>query len=253
MPQPPYILKEITIAAAQTIPKTGDIKKNAESHLDMIKKVADLDVDLIVFPELSLTGYDLGLSANSSISFSHPVLQILLSASVKYNMCIVAGAPVQIEQNLYIGAYIMKPDQTIRLYLKHHLHPGEEKVYHAGFFNPDLYIRDDKVSIAVCADIGYPDHAGSAAGSGSSIYATSVFISPKGYSKDSSILKGYAKKHHMAVLMANYGGPTGGNESAGKSALWSEKGDLIAGMDGTGEGIVLATRTRGKWTGNILQ
>ncbi|MBI4468941.1 MAG: carbon-nitrogen hydrolase [Acidobacteria bacterium] len=45
------------IALAQIKPLLGDIKKNLEIHLDFIHRAADQGADLVVFPELSLTGY----------------------------------------------------------------------------------------------------------------------------------------------------------------------------------------------------
>jgi predicted amidohydrolase len=49
---------------------------------------------------------------------------------------------------------------------------------------------------------------------------------------DSAILQGYAQKHSMAVLMANHAGLTGGWQSAGRSAVWSEDGTLVAAAPG---------------------
>jgi len=46
----------------------------------------------------------------------------------------------------------------------------------------------------------------------------------------------------MLVLLANHGGPSGGYNSAGRSALWSPAGSLFAEFDETGEGLVAAER-----------
>jgi predicted amidohydrolase len=47
------------IALAQISPYLGDVKKNFELHLDCIEKAKKKKADLLVFPELSLTGYTL--------------------------------------------------------------------------------------------------------------------------------------------------------------------------------------------------
>jgi len=47
------------IALAQISPHLGDVKKNFELHLEMIEKAKKRRVNLLVFPELSLTGYAL--------------------------------------------------------------------------------------------------------------------------------------------------------------------------------------------------
>lgn len=47
------------IAIAQIAPLLGDIKKNFQIHSDLVEKAKAKNVDLLVFPELSLTGYTL--------------------------------------------------------------------------------------------------------------------------------------------------------------------------------------------------
>jgi predicted amidohydrolase len=47
----------ITIGLAQIYPKLGDVQANLTKHLKFIDDAAARGVDLLVFPELSLTGY----------------------------------------------------------------------------------------------------------------------------------------------------------------------------------------------------
>jgi predicted amidohydrolase len=47
------------VVLAQTVPRLGNIQKNLELHLQAIEKARKEKADLIVFPELSLTGYKL--------------------------------------------------------------------------------------------------------------------------------------------------------------------------------------------------
>jgi predicted amidohydrolase len=47
----------LTIGLAQTYPKLGDVQHNLDRHLELIRQASAQGVDLIVFPELSLTGY----------------------------------------------------------------------------------------------------------------------------------------------------------------------------------------------------
>jgi NAD+ synthase (glutamine-hydrolysing) len=47
------------IALAQIAPRLGDVGANIELHLDILEKARRRKVDLVVFPELGLTGYTL--------------------------------------------------------------------------------------------------------------------------------------------------------------------------------------------------
>lgn len=49
----------VRIAIAQITPHLGDVKKNFDLHLKYIKKAKKKKADLLIFPELSLTGYTL--------------------------------------------------------------------------------------------------------------------------------------------------------------------------------------------------
>lgn len=47
----------ITVGLAQMYPKLGDVAANLQTHLEWIDQAENQKVDLIVFPELSMTGY----------------------------------------------------------------------------------------------------------------------------------------------------------------------------------------------------
>ena len=47
----------LRIALAQIAPRLGDVEHNLQQHLDIIAQARDQNADLVVFPELSLTGY----------------------------------------------------------------------------------------------------------------------------------------------------------------------------------------------------
>ncbi len=47
------------LAAAQTNPKRGDIESNLIDHYNLIELASKNQVDLIVFPEMSITRYEI--------------------------------------------------------------------------------------------------------------------------------------------------------------------------------------------------
>ena len=50
---------KFTLALAQIDNVLGDLKKNAQKHIEYIRRARDGGADLVVFPELSLTGYSI--------------------------------------------------------------------------------------------------------------------------------------------------------------------------------------------------
>lgn len=78
-----------------------------------------------------------------------------------------------------------------------------------------------------------------------------LMIDEIGYARKVPLLRNYALEHKMVVLMANYSGVTGGEVSAGKSALWSEDDQLVAASTGTEEALVVDMKQNGVWNGVV--
>ena len=74
-----------------------------------------------------------------------------------------------------------------------------------------------------------------------------MFVIPADLEQDTARLRSYAVQHSMAVVFANYGGPTGGLPSAGRSAIVSEKGEVLAQLQATGAGIAIAIEDETGW------
>jgi predicted amidohydrolase len=245
-------MKKFKIAAAQSISVSGSVQENIERHQRLIVLAAENSVQCIIFPELSLTGYEPDLADTLAFTADDKRIDSLREDSEKYKMLIIAGAPYRAKTGLYIGAFALFPDRSFSVYSKRFLHPGEEKYFSPGNTNYTFTLEQEKLSVAICADISNPLHADDASQAGSTIYAAGVLITATGYETDATILRGYAKKYSMLVLMANHGGASGGYNSAGRSALWSPTGSLLAEYDGTGEGLVVAEKENGMWIGKTI-
>ena len=234
-------------ALAQSASIKGDIEKNLQKHRQFIELAAEKGSHLIAFPELSLTGYEPDLAAGLAFVRNDERLNPLVELSAKHQIIIVAGAPYQSEIGLHIAAFILYPNRKIAVYTKRYLHSGEEKVFIPGDLNPAICLGKEKIAIAVCADMANPLHPKEASRAGSTLYLASAFITPGGYEMDASILKGYAQKHTMAVMMVNYSGESGGYLSAGQSAVWSEKGELVGKVKENKESILFVTKEVNTW------
>jgi predicted amidohydrolase len=248
------------LAAAQTIPARGDVPANIDAHLRLIRAAAERGVTSIVFPELSLTGYELDLAGELAFARHDPRLAPLVESASRFGMTIVAGAPVRLDGRLHIGAFILSPQGSTDLYTKHHLGaftpevnpggaipPAEATVFVPGTLNPLLQIDGQTTAVAICADIGRRAHAEHAAARGATTYLASMFVVPQDFDADTARLASYAARHAMTVVFANYGGPSGGLPSAGRSAIWSAGGGLLTRLDARGSGLAMALRSGDGW------
>ena len=242
-------MSTLTIAAAQSTSVAGDLPANIARHQRLIQAAAEQGVQLLVFPELSLTGYEPDLAADLAIAPDAAVLQPLRELARDMAVTAVVGMPIRLtpEGPVLIGALVLAADGSLAFYSKQHLHPGEERAFAAGNGGSPLTLDDTQVALAVCADFCHASHPAAAAADGAQVYAAGVLISPAGYGVDSALLQGYAAAHSMLVLMANHGGATGGWESAGRSAIWTAGGALLAAAPGVGDGLLIARRAGQGW------
>lgn len=244
----------LTVAAAQSISIAGDVHANIAHHQRFIMAAAKQGVQVLVFPELSLSGYERGLAAQLAIAPDAALLQPLRDLAREVGVTAVVGMPIRLSDDspVLIGALVLAADGSLAVYSKQHLHPGEEVAFAPGAGGAPLIVGDDTIALAVCADFSHASHAAAAAEVGANIYAAGVLITEGGYAADSALLQGYAREHGMLVLMANHGGATGGWESAGRSAIWAADGRLLAAAPGTGDALVIARRQAALWRGEVV-
>ena len=190
--------------AAQSSSVRGDIEGNVKGHIRLIEEAAKHGAALIVFPELSLTGYEPDLAESHHLEPSDSRLDPFQEMADKHSMKILVGAPYRDGENAHIAAFLYRPCETPMVYTKHHLHDGEEKYFKPGTRGLSFDVSGEKVSVAICADIAHPEHAENAAANGATLYAAGVLITPGGYEADAALLQGYAEEHNMIVVMANY-------------------------------------------------
>jgi len=240
----------IRIAAAQAPSVAGDIAANITTHLRFIAAARAEGVQLLVFPELSLCGYELPLLHQCALTPDDARLAPLRTAG----MTVIFGAPVRDAdaERPCIASIGFAADGGTTVYRKQHLHAGEEAHAQPGPMTALAQpLHGQRYVEAICADTTHASHARAAADAGASLYVAGVLISEGGYAKDAALLRGHAKAHNMGVLMANHATPSGGYASAGKSAFWAPGGASLAQAPGPGDYLVIA-EYGDSWRGRIL-
>jgi predicted amidohydrolase len=249
-----------SLAAAQTVPIRGDVDANVEQHIRLVRHAAQERPQVLVFPELSLTGYELDLARDLAFSEHDPRLAPLVDAASAHAMTLIVGAPVRIEAQLYIGAFIVTPERTVEVYTKHHLGafsssdspdgivpPAEDSVFQPGERNPLVHFNGHCGAVSVCADSHHRSHPERAAARGARTYFSSQFAIPLHLELKIAVLKKRALRHSLTIVLANFAGHTGGLASAGGSGIWTDKGERVAQLEANGSGVVVAVEDGTLW------
>jgi predicted amidohydrolase len=125
-------------------------------------------------------------------------------------------------------------------------------VFQPGSHNPLVQLGGNTAALAVCADIGRPSHPQQAADRGANLYLASMFVIPSEFERDAATLSRYAAEHSMAVTLANFGSPSGGLAAAGRSSIWSPRGQLLAQLGSSGAGVAVAIESGQGWRARTI-
>ncbi len=227
------------IAIAQIESTKGDIEKNIENHLKWINHAIENNADMVVFPELSLTGYEPELAYNLASNQDDTRLDKIQSLSDKNNITIGVGLPTRNERDLFVSMIIFQPHQERITYSKQYLYPPEKAVFTPGKNPLILKLETEIVSPAICYEASTKAHFEYASQNNATIYIASVLSSVNGIDEELAKLSNIAKSKKMITFMANYVGKSGGYECAGNSSVWNEKGELLGQLGDNAEGLLI--------------
>jgi predicted amidohydrolase len=247
-------MSEFKIAAAQLPSVRGDLSGNLRTHAAGIIAAAGRGVSVLVFPELSLIGYEPDLAAQLAISATDERLMPLAALAHQHRMAVVVGASLRTAgPKPCLGAILFDADGSTRTYAKMHLGGSEPAYFAPGGAPLSFAAHGHSIGIAICGDASKPSHPQAYADGGATVYAAGVFLNAAWYATDAPRLAGYASRFRMLVVMANHAASRGTDVSVGKSAVWDPQGALLAEAHGTESALVIATRTRDAWRGEVVR
>jgi predicted amidohydrolase len=225
MPEP------LTVAVAQPVCAHLDVAANAEAHAEAVLGAA---ARLVVFPELSLTGYDLSAPA---VEPGDAKLAPLVAACRTTGATALAGAPVRDEDGReHIATLAVTGDGVTVAYRKMWLH-GEEFDRFTPGEKPEVLVLDGwKLGLAICFDAAVPQHAADTAALGIDAYVASTLYGPGDASaaRRDGHLAERARTHAIWAVLATSAGPSGTYpDTSGGSGIWAPNGDVLvqAGRD----------------------
>ncbi len=227
------------ICAAQTRPARGDVEKNIERHEQLIAQAVAERADVIIFPEMSLTGYEPELAADLAMEIDDGRLDVFQKISDTARITIGASAPTKSNGGVCISMILFQPNEARRIYSKQFLHPDEEEFFVPGKKSDGLIHGKLKLALAVCYELSVPEHSRRAFENGANVYFASVAKTAEGVAAAAEDLTEIAKKYSMTVLTANCVGQSSDGECVGNSSIWDGKGRLVGRLNDADEGIIM--------------
>lgn len=134
--------------------------ENHEANLKKMKYWVEeyaSEAELIVFPEMFLTGFSMKVE-DCSIAPTHPYIQKITRLASQHKTAIT-GSIMTVEDGQYYNRfYFFKPDGTINIYNKRHLFrmAKEHEYYTAGKEKKLIEYNQNNLMPAVCYDLRFP-------------------------------------------------------------------------------------------------
>jgi predicted amidohydrolase len=230
----------LTIAVAQPPIVSYDVAANALTHAATIRAAG---ARVVVFPELSLTGYELDAPA---IAPDDPRLMPLVEACAETGSLALVGAPVEgAAGRPHIGMLAVDGTGASVVYRKMWLGPAEAVRFTPGDEPTVLEVDGWRLGLAVCKDTGIPQHASDTAARGIDVYVAGVLETADDAAVPDERARRVAADHHVWVATASFAGSTGGgyDRAAGGSGVWAPDGVAITRAGPETGGIARATLT----------
>jgi predicted amidohydrolase len=215
----------LTIAAAQPLCVSYDVAANAVTHAAAVRAAG---TRVVVFPELSLTGYELDAPA---ITAGDPRLAPIAAACAETGSLALAGAPVAGEAGQsHIAMLAIDGAGAIVAYRKIWLGEAEAIRFSPGTKPATVDVDGWRLGLAICKDTGVAQHACDTAALGIDAYVAGVLETADEIAVIAERSLRVATEHQVWVAVASFAGSTGGgyDHAAGRSSVRAPGGAVIA-------------------------
>jgi predicted amidohydrolase len=224
----------LVVAVAQPLCVPYDVAANAVAHAAVVRAAG---ARVVIFPELSLTGYELDAPA---VPAGDPRLTPIIEACAETGSLALAGAPVPGEAGRpHIAMVAIEGAGATVAYLKMWLSTAESRRFTPGSKPAVLDVDGWRLGLAICKDTGVPQHASDTAALGIDAYVAATLKSADEADLQDERSRRVATEQRVWVAVASFAGSTGGGygQAAGRSSIWTPEGAVIA-QAGTETGAI---------------
>jgi len=231
------------IAAAQIACRPGNRDANVTNILSYVTKAALRHCDLIVFPELSDTGYDMNVIRANALAAGDPPVAMLCESARKNRMAIICGLSNRDEDGIYNTSVIIDKDgKIIATYRKTHLFKAGEFDECAHFTPGNELVTANidgwKLGVMICYDLRFPELARTLALRDIHLLVVSAAWPFPRDSHWKTLLYARAIENQLFVVGANRVGKDGDFTFCGSSCILDARGVLLAAASANREELL---------------
>ena len=234
-------MKMVNIALAQLSPRLRDTEANVETVRSVVAERPE--ADLIVFPELFLSGYTVADIGELAILPSGPELKILADVAQENSTALIVGAAERVNDGVANSAFCVDERGNIAaVYRKIQLYGGDESdAFVAGDELLIVELCGLKVGLMTCFDMEFPEVARALAQAGAELLVT-ISANMEPFGNDHAVFaSARALENGLPHAYVNQVGPgEKGLLFTGVSSIISPDGEVRAQAGSSGETVVNA-------------
>jgi omega-amidase len=228
-------MREITVATVQMKPKLGEAEDNLVKMSEMISKIASQQkVDLIVFPELITSGYELGVRFTEMAQrVPGPTVNLIAQRANEYGVYIAFGMVTKerVESVLYNSALLVGPEgELLDIYNKIHLRGEERMAFREGFKLPVIETEVGNIGLLCGYDLAFPEVARSLVLDGADILCVVGNWEASIIDEWRTYLRARAYENAVFVVGANRVGEDVTLTFGGESMIVGPRGQIFASL-----------------------
>ncbi len=238
-------MREISVATVQMKPELGQMEDNLLKMSDFIARVAtEQPVDLIVFPELVTTGYEIGPRfPQLAQRIPGPTVNLIAQRASEFGVHIAFGmvSKEKVESILYNTAILIGPDgDLIGEYHKTHLRGEERIAFRPGYRIKAFETGFGTIGMAIGWDLAFPEVARSLVLDGAELLVVCANWEEPHADEWRVYLLARAYENTVFVAGANRVGEEPSYTFFGQSSIIGPRGKVYASVEEPSEGYAVA-------------
>jgi len=238
--------REITIALAQTAPVLNDNEENLRRMAGFIQRICSQQLtNLIVFPELAVSGYECGLNfTRLAERVPGHVVSYLAGKAAEFSVYLVFGLPAKekVESILFNAAVVLGPDgELLGDYRKLHLRGEERLAFRPGYRMPLFEAEFGQLGVMIGWDLAFPEVARSLTLDGADLIVTCAAWETAHMDEWRAYTVARACENAVFIAAANRVGEEPSYTFGGESTLVGPRGAVYTALDEAVEGYAVAT------------
>lgn len=237
-------MKALRVAVCQMDCRLGEWEANLEQIERVVRGHADRD--LLVLPEMAVTGYLVGSQLRTLCEHQSAWREQCARLASDLGTTLVVGAPEMDGDDCFNASLIVEGGSgRISTYRKTHLYNNESAFHSAGdrLAPVDVCCGEHSVRLGpqICYDVEFPEVSRSLAAQGAQLMVIpSANMAPWGIYHE-VFVQARAMENQVFVLYANRVGQEGGLRFCGGSAIAGPGGEILGRCVGEEDAALLAT------------